>query len=203
MKTPEYREISQSTNHQFRTLLSNWFLVTKKYVEKLKNDAPWIYGERASIGFVAAAVWKSGGVALEEYWAKKDGVREAGYVGRCDLYFKLGSTGFIAEAKKIHSPFAVKESVGRIQTAMDQACSDTIGLRGGETKLAIVCVSLEVSRSKEKELEKMIKQWTSRIKDHPLWTGSFAAAYLFPRSSRGLMNNEKACPGCAIFIKKC
>ncbi len=62
----------------------------------------WWYHERTSVGFLAAAAWSVGGVALEEYSTIKtrDGKK---YRGRCDLYVRLGSPPkeLLVEAKHL------------------------------------------------------------------------------------------------------
>jgi hypothetical protein len=35
------------------------------------GDVPWWYNERASVGFLAGAVWKYGGWVMEEFGAEK------------------------------------------------------------------------------------------------------------------------------------
>lgn len=58
-------------------------------------DVPWWYNVRASVGLLAAAVWKTGGYAFEEYSTKKKSK-----VGRVDLEFGTGNEAFIVEAKQ-------------------------------------------------------------------------------------------------------
>ena len=58
-------------------------------------DYPFWYGERASVGLLAAAAWGDG-VSLEEFTARK-GRR----LGRADLWLLLHGEGFSIEAKQI------------------------------------------------------------------------------------------------------
>lgn len=41
--------------------------VVEAYIAAVPGDAPYGYGERTSVGLLAAAVWRSGGVALQDY----------------------------------------------------------------------------------------------------------------------------------------
>ncbi len=68
------------------------------------RDVPWWYGERTSIGFFAAACWKSGGQAIEEYStikiSRSKRTRKQTYTGRGDLLFYFKNRVFVAEAKQ-------------------------------------------------------------------------------------------------------
>jgi hypothetical protein len=56
------------------------------------NDWPFWYGERPLVGFLAAGIWASRGVCMEEFLADKKprGVERLGKteLGRADLYFR-------------------------------------------------------------------------------------------------------------------
>ena len=60
------------------------------------EDAAHWYNERATLSVLAAAAWKQGGIALEEYSMRKHG----GCAGRADLWIKMPSEMFSFEAKQ-------------------------------------------------------------------------------------------------------
>lgn len=62
------------------------------------GDCTFWYSERPQVGLFAAAVWKSGGIALEEFGTVKSaaGVESR---GRGDLFIKLAGVGYVCEAK--------------------------------------------------------------------------------------------------------
>lgn len=62
------------------------------------GDCTLWYSERPQVGLFAAAVWKCGGIALEEYGTFKtaSGIEKR---GRGDLFFKLHGQGYLCEAK--------------------------------------------------------------------------------------------------------
>ena len=66
-------------------LLRKWQDVMDDYVRHTE-DVPYWYNERANVGFVAAAVWKLGGVAIEEYSIDKQSHKAK---GRADLRFYI------------------------------------------------------------------------------------------------------------------
>jgi hypothetical protein len=69
------------------------------------DDVPWWYGERASLSVLAGAIWRTGGIALEEYTVDKSHRRDDGQKGlmqgRNDLYFRIGRSDFVLEAKAV------------------------------------------------------------------------------------------------------
>ena len=82
-----------------RPLLNCWTDLNVRYARDWKGkDCPWWYNERTFVGLLAAAAWIVGGHSLEEYSTRKHR-RRSQYPGRGDLYFKLDSVSYIAEAK--------------------------------------------------------------------------------------------------------
>ena len=77
-----------------RTLYQNWG----------KKDCPWWYNERAILSIFAGAIWRSGGLAFEEFSnlkRKKSRRRNRyrKYAGRSDLYFQIKSKEYVVEVK--------------------------------------------------------------------------------------------------------
>ena len=64
-------------------LLEEWILLLKRYCRFMGDDAPYFYSERANIGVLAAAAWRAGWVALEEFGIRKHTKQK----GRADLWF--------------------------------------------------------------------------------------------------------------------
>jgi len=57
----------------WQRLLFHWCAVLNRYFEwEGEDDLPHWHNERAQIGFLAAAVWRMGGVALEEYCTDRE-----------------------------------------------------------------------------------------------------------------------------------
>jgi hypothetical protein len=90
-------------------ILGEWIGNMKSY-EKAENrpempDMPFDYGERANVGFLNGAFWKSGHVTLAEYRENtRTGVRHP------DLYANVGRTGFIMEFKN-DDPYSIHGQV--------------------------------------------------------------------------------------------
>ena len=89
-------------------VLEEWILAIEKYARMSGGEAPYWYNERANIGLLAAAAWRTGGVALEEFQHEKSEpkISEDGETvetmtrnGRCDLWICLGTKSERIEAK--------------------------------------------------------------------------------------------------------
>ncbi len=81
-----------------KPLLESWKGAMEQYLTQTR-DLPWNYHERACTGFLAAAAWLSGGVALEEWRHHKANTKS----GRCDLYLRVGRRNISLEAKQCFS----------------------------------------------------------------------------------------------------
>lgn len=76
-------------------LLEEWILSIERFSRITNGDVPYWYNERANIGILAAAAWRCGRIALEEFQHEKidalsDGESESASQksrnGRCDLW---------------------------------------------------------------------------------------------------------------------
>jgi hypothetical protein len=81
-------------------VLQRWIVANQAYARTCPGDNSWDYGERSCVGFLAAGVWLSGGIALEE-WGTEKGPTDGRWNGRCDLWIQLReSYTACIEAKK-------------------------------------------------------------------------------------------------------
>ncbi|WP_437528252.1 hypothetical protein WME79_44565 [Sorangium sp. So ce726] len=91
------------TSHAFepwKEPLHIWFSLLDKYASIYKNeDAAYWYNERATLSSFVGALWRSDAVALEEYRCSR---RFGGQPvpGRTDLWFQLGPSEYVVEAKQ-------------------------------------------------------------------------------------------------------
>jgi hypothetical protein len=94
MPTKEWKSGCQCKH--LEGLFSKWAELHEEYTGALANAGAddghgWWTNERANIGFIAAAAWKLGGVALEEYPARSVAHEEfvTGFLPRVDLYAQV------------------------------------------------------------------------------------------------------------------
>ena len=90
-------------SHEFKAILESWIKVQRKYDKEapktiVADGQRWQYRERPCIGFLSAAAWKVGGVALEEAHTRK---RHGN--GRRDLFIRYKDHEFFIEAKHMYS----------------------------------------------------------------------------------------------------
>ncbi len=110
-------------------ILNNWIKVHKKYMEECKGDNAYNYNERASLSMLAASIWISKGIAIEEYRSEKRHL-EKFYSGRVDLWFQIEDFYCVVESKQIMKRL-VKNNIGsitvKINNKLEEARSDVIG----------------------------------------------------------------------------
>src|SRR5882672_2253447 len=145
-------------------LLWEWVSIQERSIRMWKGeDALWWYNERVSVGGFAGAVWRSGGIVLEEYSTKKFGGKNGTnktsttVVGRGDMDFLMGGKQFMMEAKQCWSRTNIKTVKDALSQAEgDLACRDKTGY---DIRLAVVFASLSLTgRSIDLEIAKWILQ---------------------------------------------
>lgn len=110
------------------------------------DDCTFWYKERPQIGLLAAAVWKSGGIALEEYGVQKK--RESDQArGRGDLYLKVGRERFECEAKYVWLGCGKGANYEeKFEKSLDAAIKDSKRINGEQSIIA-VCFGTVAIRS--------------------------------------------------------
>ncbi len=111
-------------------LLESWSDVMTRFIKTAKGsssgeDIPYWYNEYSNVGFLAAAVWKLGGVAIQEYTVDRVAEDAKKSKGRCDLWICLPEFGmeYAIEAKfscKSTPESAIKDCRERMNEAMAQ-----------------------------------------------------------------------------------
>jgi len=186
----------------FHEILAKWIWIHHEAGERWNwDDCIWWYGERASIGALAAAVWKSGGIALEEYTTRKGGETN-GFKGRSDLRISHDSKKYTIEAKQIW-PGLGNPSDGhssQISKALNQAHCDLNKSQTNESEqLAVVFASPSLPVSSLSEIPKAVKDWLDIVAK----VDADAKAWLFPEQARGLrvVEEGRIYPGTMIVVE--
>ena len=76
--------------------------MNERYRQVYIDDCLYWYNERATVGSLAGAIWRTGGFAVEEYREPKKR-KGKHYMGRTDLWFSLGENNrkcYVVEAKQ-------------------------------------------------------------------------------------------------------
>src|SRR5580704_19480546 len=129
-----------------------------------RKDCPYWYSERPQIGFFAAAVWRSGFTALEEYRSSKKKIG-GDKLGRCDLYVNIQGDSFECEAKRLWLELGedVEPSVKRICHNLNWAGADVKKLKSGKG-LALCFVTPVINTSKRNESHFRMKKLIGFLK---------------------------------------
>ena len=155
-------------NKDIQQIMHTWRRLMNKLVKDwADDDVPWWYNERTSVGFFAAAVWKKGGQAIEEYITPKKIRTPRGKTnnkhGRGDLLFYLKSNkAFVAEAK--YEYFSLNGSPGKkVISLLKTARKDAVRVPnyGYAKRLGMVFI---VPYSKSEPTDKTIRQWINKVK---------------------------------------
>ena len=131
-------------------VFKSWHTILQDYVNILSDekDLPWNYNERPQIGFFAAAIWRLGGAALEEWRTiKRDADSVEGH-GRCDLFARLPGVrpDLHMEAKSEmarldgNACVDVEKSKRFLQSATRDAEALTYAAKGEKVAIAFVCL---------------------------------------------------------------
>ena len=140
--------------------------LTDEYCRKYDDDAPYWYNERANVSFLAGAIWRCGGMALEEYssdkiWAAED------YPGRTDLWFQYDGKEYVAEAKIAWITLAPdrQEIVDEIEGELNKAVGDAQNNpEKADYKIGIVFIVPRAQNSDRQAVANMLAYLMSAIK---------------------------------------
>lgn len=203
----------------FKPILKAWIDVQNEYSnaknENLKSqpeDYAYYYGERSCVGFLAASVWRCGGVALEE-WGTVKGKKPKTRNGRCDLYIKYKSTGYFIEAKHQSSQATgtLENELRFINDKLDLAVEEAEGHHPCDpsNQIGIVFVAPFFPKGKQDDMGDKISKWLEcifeGIKDEK---GSIpgvkysATAWLFQdRRKLQKIKNDIVSPGVVLLAR--
>lgn len=155
---------------ELKPLLKGWIGAIKKYNEFHAANGPefaWWHRERACIGFLAAAAWQTGGVALEE-WCTTKGEKTAPRKGRSDLYLRTQEgCPFHIEAKRMWVTVTSKNDMGDVEDQLELAKTDCIQLQmpDEEPRLAVLFVSPQFKPGKQNNMRDDLSDWLERIEN--------------------------------------
>ena len=185
-------------------VLWEWVHLQERYCRLLsRTDVPWWYGERASLGNLAGAVWRTGGITLTEYPTDKE-AKEKGTPAsrgtRCDLYIRLGRSQFIIEAKYIELSLR-SEPQKSIKAILKTAVKDAKRTNSyGAKKLGAVFVAPYVALAHKESMNKRLQHFVGVIES----LKPCARAWVFLEKMRNVNpeNGKYIYPGTALVIQR-
>jgi len=153
------------------------------------GDAIYWNIERSNLAALAAAAWRLGWVALEEFPQPKTAKRIQ-FDGRADLFLKSSLSEDYVEAKMSWLPTRVSatKAMAALDRDVQRACSDASSLRinaGGGIRVGVVFAVPYVPRRIEFSLQRFDDFFDS-ISDNQF----DAVAWCFPKCARQLIWDE-------------
>ncbi len=185
-----------------RPILESWLSVQDEYFIQTKEYS-WLYKERASISILAAAVWKSGNVALEEYSTIKGATDGTIKKGRCDIYFTAGKEGFAGEAKHVWISAGKSIHISlkkKLNDSLLLAKKSSIQLKSDEGRRLAICFAVPYFPKKDKnDLKNLINNFIEELSQ----TNAQAFAYYFVVDNFGdCFFDNYYYPGNVILLKE-
>lgn len=173
---------------------------------KSSDDVPWWYNERASLSVFAGAVFRTGGIAFEEYIEDKRKANLRGklgkpYRGRTDIYFQLGSSEFIGEAKQWYSGATSMSSDPAIciKRRLKAACNEVRRTKPyGQRRVGILFAIPYIKKTYKGDLTDRVERWIDEIKK----VDCSCCSWVFPATSRMICLDGNIYPGVGLFIKE-
>ncbi len=193
-------------------ILKKWITVVSEYSAAFgKDDACWWYTERANVGILAAATWKTKDwLALEEYSTTKRGeIKGETKNGRCDLYIgkKNHRSSFALEAKRCYQGIggSARDDMAKVFASIKVARDDAGNIENDEANKRLACCFImpfirTTKAPSEIDLNNKLTAWLGKLKKEIPWD---AIAWNFPKESRVLQNsNGYYLPGVVLVISQ-
>jgi hypothetical protein len=193
-----------------RRALVQWVSLQGRLAQDLgPNDAPWWYNERASVSTFAAAVWMTGGIALEEYMTSKKSLdthpkrspkRNPLASGRGDIYFRVGAIEYRGEAKQTWAKLRGYNQESVFRRHLSLAVNDAKRRPSdGAKRVGILFLVPNIPAAFMDQVDDYIDRWVNTLRS----MRTVATAWSFPACARRLRLEEeqKIYPGVAMLIK--
>ena len=176
-------------------MIKGWAEAMTKYSKELEgDDPPYIYNERASVGFLAAGMWMNGSIAMEEYRCQKGLRGKQKKHGRADLYFHVGDLTASAEAKFIWMNAASRDLTvnNKIRKSISGAINDVALVQDAEFKMGICFYVMGFPKKRYLDFEQNANLYIKKeINRYSNYTYLHLWAWYFPKQTRYLCLPER------------
>lgn len=155
----------------WKKILSYFTVLLEEYEETCGGrDCVYWYNENAVTSMLAGAVWKAGGIALQDFACGRGSLGEEDKKGRADLWFKLDGQQFLVEAKIIY-PSTPESIETLLEEPYDGAVQQVKEVEDDGIKIALFFVSPAInSYNKEKEfIETRLQEMKDALTEYDDW----------------------------------
>jgi len=185
-------------------LLEEWCMIHERYCRLVEEDAIYWSLERANISALAAAAWRCGWAALEEFPQSKR-QRRSRFFGRADLFLQSPRSQDYVEAK--FAWLSVKGTARGIDAflkALLDALTDARNLdlpSGRARRIGVAFAAVYSPKGNQKAVSELLSSVFDRLQ-----AADFdAAAWCFPPTARMLTwkdhHTTKVYPGVILLAK--
>lgn len=183
----------------WESLFEEWILAIERYCRLVPGKAPYWYTERANVGLLAGAAWRSGWIALEEFQANKT-EDNVGWRGRLDLWLRSALASYVIEAKLEWVNLNGSLTEAGINS-LSEACSDVqnLSLMEPQTRVGISFCVPYIRRSFATGVDERIQSLLDRLKE----VNHDAISWCFPSYTRALLDRtqEEVYPGIILLAR--
>lgn len=195
--------------------LRNWLLTLEtysdihRYFSSQPDDIVYRHYEQSQVSVFAEAVWRTGGVAIQEY----GGVRRGDKRGKIDLYFSNWNVGFECEVKIVWPTRSIRRTTawqGQIDDTFDRAVLHAHGINSRSDRklgMCFVCPRIRIPKhAHNKEWLEQVLPFTNEVFEYCYNEIDYKAiAWLFPPKDRKLIGYSRDgtrffYPGCVLLI---
>lgn len=173
-----------------------WCVIIERYSRVLGGEEQiFDYSERSNVGALAAAAWRSGHIAIEEFRYNKQGDGDDLVYGRCDLWVSSNDCEFqdYVEAKQGYVSLANQDPASVIKPVMEEAAADATRTAANREEVHNVGVSFIAIYDRAHRIEgsaERIEAFIDLIKQQKSDLGYDAIAWTFPEEARTYARDE-------------
>lgn len=187
----------------WENLLQEWKLAIEKFCRITDgSEAPYWYNERANVGTLAGAAWRSGLVALEEFQYIKGYKNKPKWLGRADLWLASEHHTELIEAKFDWCSLKSRNCITKkVQALLDLAENDAKKSRGASSDIkatGAAFVAFYIGKREINNLDKLINEVIESVKN----CNYHAIGWCFPKQTRNILSEKgNILPGVVILAK--
>ena len=211
MDYTQLRGIRLSKLRALRPILERWLYLNASigsHWARYYDDCPWWYNERATLSFLAGAVWRAGGWAFEEFTAGKQAAttrsKPSVRTGRCDINFGVGDSEYVGEAKQCWPLLGTSANPSReVVSSLEAAERDARQL----TEMGLPCLGIAFAspRLHVKKRAQIRHELATFARSVGLIRDA-TIAWVFPLAAHDLMpenlNKQYIYPGVMIVVRR-
>lgn len=187
-----YRITGRKGLSHWHALMEELLLVIERYSRVTAGeDGIYLYTERACVGAMAAAAWRCGWIALEEFQLEKSSKERAEWLGRSDLYMATNNQDEFIEAKYQWISMTSRTPLSEIlEATLARAVADARNAQRNDDESTFIGVSFTpvyAAESQYSGLENLIEKSVGSA----LKSKAHAVAWCFPKEMRSFVSASK------------